>query len=323
MKSCGRLYCGFIILLLFHCHYSLLQASEQMGEKNTGIVIISHGAPVQNWNNQVLKLIASVKSPYPLETAFLDFNEDMTLEKAVKKLEGKGVDEIAIVHLSPSSYSIHHEEIKYLVGLRKGLGFYTEEADPPIKSNIKRFVVSNCMDDHPLAIQILTDYARELSHNPEEEALILVGHGPVEELMNIMWVRQLKHIGQEIEKELKFREIVCMTLRNDSADVIREQASLDLEEAAKRLSKQGKVIILIYALGDGALQMEMRHILRGIPSVIMSNRGVISHSKAKKWIEETIQRGMDQPQVPPVNRGWSHYDCETGKPKGTHQYGLL
>jgi hypothetical protein len=42
-----------------------------------------------------------------------------------------------------------------------------------------------------------------------------------------------------------------------------------------------------------------------------------------KWIEATIQKGMQQPEVPPINRKWSIMDKETGKPIGTHRYGLL
>ena len=44
----------------------------------------------------------------------------------------------------------------------------------------------------------------------------------------------------------------------------------------------------------------------------------------KKWIEATIQKGMQQPEVPPVNRKWSIMEQITGKPPpGTHRYGLL
>ena len=287
-----------------------------------GVVVISHGAPIPQWNETVMSMISTVKSPYPVEPAFLDFDKERTLAKAAKRLEDKGVNEILIVHVSTSSYSSHHEEVRYLAGLRKDLGFYTEEAGPPLKSKSK-FAVSPAMDDHPLAVEIVRDFAHELSQNPVHESLMLVGHGPVEELENIMWVRQLEKIGQEIRKTMPYREVACLTLRSDAPDLAREQAHEDVRKTALRLSAQGPVIVVICGVGIKMIQFELQHLLKGIPSVAISQKGFINHPNTKKWIEAAIQQGMQQPQVPPINRKWTLMDKETGKPPGTTRYGLL
>ena len=189
----------------------------------------------------------------------------------------------------------------------------------PIESN-SRFAVSPCMDDHPLAVEIVKDYARELSQNPAQESLMLVGHGPVEELENIMWVRQLEKIGREIQKTVPFKEVACMTLRSDAADLVRDQAHEDARKTALRLSAQGRVIVVICGIGIKMLQFELQHLLKGIPSVVINQKGFINHPNTVKWIEATIQKGMQQPEVPPINRKWSIMDQITGKPTGTHRY---
>jgi sirohydrochlorin ferrochelatase len=310
------------IFLVFFCLFFFSLSSSAEKEDKMGVVVISHGAPVAIWNDTVIKLVSAVKSPYPLETAFLDYDEERTLDKAVKRLEAKGVSEVLIVHLSPSSYSNHHEELFYLTGFRKDLGIYTEIAGKPIQSTIRTFAISPCMDTHPLIVEVLRGYAKELSENPSAESLILLAHGPVEEVENIMWIKQLKRIAEELRKTLPFREIVCMTLRNDSADLIQNQAQDDLRETAQRLSTQGKVLVVTYALGSGMFQEEVKQLLKGIPSVV-SQKGIVSHPNAAKWIEATIQNGMNQPKVPPIHRGWNRMDYETGKPFGTHRYGCL
>jgi sirohydrochlorin ferrochelatase len=313
---------SIVYSILLFCLSTFFSVASAQRTGHMGVVVISHGAPIPMWNETIIKFVSSVKSPYPLEVAFLDFDEERTLAKSVKRLEEKGVNEVLVIHLSPSSYSSHHEEIHYLVGLRKDLGIYTETAGKPLQTNAQ-FVVSPCMDDHPLIIEILKEYTKELSQDPTKESLIIVGHGPVEEVENIMWVRQLKRIGREITKMMRFREVVCMTLRTDSADLIREQAEADLKETALRLSAQGKVIVVIYALGGGMLQNEVKYILNGVPSFAISQKGIISHPNAVKWIENTIKKGMNQQIVPPINRKWTIMDRETGKPIGTHRYGLL
>ncbi len=312
----------FIGLSSVLLRYDHTRASNTGQNENFGVIVISHGAPMPVWNQGILKLIESVKSPYPLEPAFLDYDKERSLTNAVKKLEQKGVEEILVIHLSPSSYSNHHTEVEYMLGLRKNSGRCLGEADQPIKSTVKKFVVSPCMDEHPLMIQILTEYAKELSGTPEKESLILAAHGPVEELNNIMWVRQLERIGKEIGKKLNFREIVCMTLRLDSADLIREQAARTLRETAKRLSKEGKVIVVCYVLGAVMVQEDIKQILNRVPSVVISSKGIVQHPLAVKWIEDTINKKLNQPEVPPVNTRWGNLDYIKGKPPGTSHYGL-
>jgi len=312
----------FLCTLFVIWSFFVISCADTAEKAAMGVVVITHGAPIAQWNETIMRLIGTVESPYPVEPAFLDFDKERTLEKAAKRLEDKGVTEILIVHLSPSSYSSHHEEVRYLAGLRKDLGVYTEDAGTPLQSK-SRFAVSPCLDDHPLVVEIMKDYARELSQDPAQEFLMLVGHGPVEELENIMWVRQLEKIGQEIQKTVPFREVACMTLRADAADLVRAQAHEDVRKTALRLSSQGRVIVVICGVGIKMLQFELQHLLKGVPSVVINQKGFINHPNAKKWIEATIQKGMQQPEVPPVNRKWSIMDQVTGKPPGTHRYGLL
>jgi hypothetical protein len=323
MKQNNGSAARFFPLALFTIWSFFIISCTATAEKAVmGVVVVTHGAPIPQWNETVMRMISTVKCPYPVEPAFLDFDEQRTLEKAAKRLEDKGVNEILFVHVSPSSYSSHHEEIRYLAGLRKDLGFYTEDVGPQIKTK-SRLAVSPCMNDHPLVVEIVKDFARELSQDPAHESLMLVGHGPVEELENIMWVRQLEKIGQEIKRIMPYKEVVCTTLRSDAADLVREQAHEDVRKTALRLSAQGRVIVVICGVGIKMLQFELQHLFKGISSVAISQKGFINHPNTVKWIEATIQQGLQQQEVPPINRKWTLMDQETGKPRGTTHYGLL
>ncbi|MCP4717211.1 MAG: hypothetical protein GY868_18975, partial [Deltaproteobacteria bacterium] len=81
------------------CYIAVPAAAAQ---NKTGVVVLSHGAPIPAWNNKIAALVSSVTSAYPVECAFLDFDKTRTLEKAVKQLEDKGVASALVVHLSPS-----------------------------------------------------------------------------------------------------------------------------------------------------------------------------------------------------------------------------
>ena len=64
--------------------------------------------------------------------------------------------------------------------------------------------------------------------------------------------------------------------------------------------------------------------LRLLPlaNVVIGSKGVASHPKTVKWIEDIISKGMNQAEVPPIKRTWSHLDWETGNPVGTYRYGF-
>jgi pyruvate/2-oxoacid:ferredoxin oxidoreductase alpha subunit len=104
--------------------------------------------------------------------------------------------------------------------------------------------------------------------------------------------------------------------------LIRDQAYEDLRETASRLAINSRVIVVVYSLGEGMLQEEVKRILNGF-QVVVSTKGIVSHSNTVKCIEATIKNGMNQPKVPPIHRGWNRMDYETGKPFGTHRYGCM
>ena len=317
-------YCAFLLTLFSTVSAGAVDAGLGMAKKERfGVIVATHGAPPMagQWNQDVLKIVQSIKSPYHIENCFLDFIEEYSLPNAVKKMEALGMEEVLIVHFSPSSYSNHHEELKFYVNVPTSLPWYDKGWEVPIQSTIKKFAVSSGMDDHPYIIQILTEYAKELSVDPAKESLVLVGHGPVDELENIMWLRGYRHILAEIQDKLHFRETACQTLRYDSGDTIKEEANFEFRETVKRMAKNGKVIILCYVLGPVYLQNVVSNILKGVSPVVISPKGVATHPLATKWIEETIAKKMDQVQPPPPSRQWGHLDWERKKPVGTNKYG--
>jgi sirohydrochlorin ferrochelatase len=292
----------YILILLFVSGYFFLSPGAAKSQE-FGTVLIAHGSNNPEWNTRIKEFYNNIKPDLPpSQLAFLRFVEGNTLQEAVTKLinDNPGIREILFVHLSPSSYSIRHEEIASI-------------ASPLIQPPLQ-YKIAPAMDDHHLSVEILEDYAKALSRSPGNESLILLGYGPIEELENIVWVRQLERMGERIRRDLGFREVSCMTLRHHSADLIRSQAITDLQRTATRLKEGGRVIVVPHifcSLPEDGFQREVQSCLRGIVDLQdICTMGIISHPMTKEWVKEVVRKGMKQPGIKIVNRTWSAMDAE-------------
>ena len=74
----------FLCTLLAIWSFLVISCADTAEKKVMGVVVITHGAPIPQWNETVMRVISTVKSPYPIEPAFMDFDEERTLAKAAK-----------------------------------------------------------------------------------------------------------------------------------------------------------------------------------------------------------------------------------------------
>jgi len=299
------------VVMLISISFYAFVASGTTESQQPGAIIVAHGSINPEWNQQIEDFYDNIKSSIqPSKLAFLRFDTEKTMTKAVKELKNDGIGNIVLVHLSPSSYSIRHEE----------LVDYAADTNPDPSLEL---IVSPAIDDHHLVVETLKDYAKELSQEPENESLILLADGPADELDNIAWLRKLDRIGKMIRLQVRFSEVVSMTLRNYSADLIQEKAMIDLRKTVKRLSEKGRVIILPYMLWQGSFYDDLQSYLRGIASpekIAISDQNVITHPNIAQWVKKVMKKGMNQPSVMPVNRNWSAHNAEMGG-ECSYEYG--
>jgi hypothetical protein len=335
-----------VIILLTIFWYSPAVAEMTKQPEKFGVVLVAHGSnnPELDCNSQVQALYEKIKRDDPslkLELAFLRYANKKTLKDAVNNLQAQGIkDNILIIHLSPSSFSIRHIELTESIAetiapekkvmIKKPWSYKQVLASYALPA--MRYAVSPAMDDNPIIINILSDQAKEILNrpsqeilrNPESASLLLVSYGAIDELENILWNRQMEQIGEAIKSKIGFRSVACISLRNHSADLIREQAIIELIKTAKSLKDQGRVIVVPYVLCAGAFQQSLQSYLGGIiPPEDISSKSVITDLDAVVlWVRNVIARGMNQPASPSVNRNWSLMDIEKGDKIGTNKYGV-
>ncbi len=163
-----------------------------------GLLIIAHGSPAKAWNQLVLEQEQKVRAafgkdnPYArVKVVFMEFAEPNVAD-GLEALQGAGCNRIVAVPLliAPSSHS--HWDIPALLGIY---------SDPEIEKALRRegarlvrtaipVTLTTTLAESDVIEHIMLKRARQLSSDPDKEALVLLAHGS--EAIPPAWDRFLK-----------------------------------------------------------------------------------------------------------------------------------
>ena len=165
----------------------VLFSLNAVAQEKNALLIIAHGSPSQKWNQPVLNIENQVKELLKakkiigfeeVRVALMEFTEP-SIATVVKDMENKGITRIFALPLfiAPSGHSIY--DIPTLLGLYYDKEMIDELKEEGIKiadSKIK-ITVGPTLNYENVMKDILLDKVKNLSNNPEEEALIILAHG--------------------------------------------------------------------------------------------------------------------------------------------------
>lgn len=275
--------------------------------RNIGVLVLAHGVhrmhgeqvheernseilPV--WNASVLEVVKPLTDKYPLEVAFGMADPD-TIQEAVHELEEKGVSEVIVVPLFISSHSPIIGNSRYILSLQEKLPETTTvKSLPRIESKIK-FHMTGALDDSILVAEILLERAMELSKNPANETVILVGHGPNDEKENRLWLADMEKLASFVREKGYFKEVEVATWRSDAPKEIKERAIRELRTMVEMSGKDGKVIVIPHLLAMGGVESEIVEALKGL-SYAFNGKTLLPHSNITRWVEMQVEEELKE-----------------------------
>lgn len=272
-------------LVEFLAVMALVFPSQLAGTQGTGVLIVAHGDLQDAWNDGVRQAIAPLRDRYDLELAFLFPVPGESLQEGIDRLEARGADTILVIPLLVSSYSEHFEELEYVLGLRDTVSIITGELHS-VRTNA-RIILGRAIDANSTVTKILERRARELSVDPSEEVLVLVGHGSNSEDYNRDWLHHMDMMGEAIQQELPFRRVHSLTLRDDASPEIRDAASRALRFVVEQESGNANVLIVTLLISYSEIQSGIKDRLRGLTYSI-ADAGLVTDPLIADWIEARI-----------------------------------
>ena len=277
-----------------------------------GILLLAHGGSAE-WNARVTDLAAQADKRRPTEVAF-GMATRVNIQSAVDRLVARGVTEIVAVPLFVSSWSSVITSTEYLLGLRAeapaALAAYAKmnHAQPatgatnghdghaapadgatPVKSPVP-IRMTPALNDHPIVADILASRARSISRTPEQEAVVIVAHGPNEDEDNQRWLTDIGSLADRIRGSERFASIDFLTLRDDAPQPVRDQATADLREVVVKRAQEGRrVLIIPLLISFGGIDRGLRERLDGF-TYTMPDMGLVPDDRLVTWVLAMAER---------------------------------
>lgn len=142
--------------------------------------------------------------------------------------------------------------------------------------------------ESPLIDQILVDRVRSLSRDPATESILILGHGPADDVENERWLATMQERAARIGEVGRFRAVKCETLREDWPEkrVAAEKRLRQFVEDGRQ--NGGKVIVVPFRVAGFGPYKE---VLAGL-DYVADGRGFSPHANMTRWLRETAQKTL-------------------------------
>lgn len=275
------------------------QAPAPSASAKKGLLVMAHGG-TEEWNAAVEAAVAPLRGRWEVEVCY-GMAVASALEASMKRLEARGVGDVAVVRLFVSGDS-WREETEYILGLRAelpaekvkahaamphhgpGHSGHKMEAPRPISHGARVAMSRDGIGDSPLIDPILVDRIEGLSKEPARETVLVIAHGPGDDAENERWIARMKERLEPLRARAHFRRIEVATLREDWPEK-RAAAERRIRSIVEEGSAGGRVIVVPFRIaGFGPY----REVLKGL-TYVSDGAGFLPHANVTRWIEQTAE----------------------------------
>jgi hypothetical protein len=265
-------------------------------------MVMAHGG-TDEWNQAVLEAAKPLSEDYRVEVAF-GMADASTIQDSVTRLEAGGAEQIGVVRLFVSGES-WYERTEQILGLTEGApareevetgheghgggGHGGEAGDgeghhmPPfwrIDTEASFALSREGLGEADEMNEVLLERARSLSRDPTREDLLILAHGPGDDEENERWIAEIYERTDLLRRELGFRRVEVMTLREDWPEK-REAAEERIRAFVTRAGEEGgeAIVIPFRVFGFGPYA----EVLEGL-EFNSNGEGLIPHAAVTDWL---------------------------------------
>jgi hypothetical protein len=233
--------------------------SARFGKKAYGVLLVGDipGRAFEQTANDARK---SLGHGVPLESVSGTVSTRV-LQKALDKLQNKYVAKIVVISLSLYSNSPETRQLKYLLGIRETPSKAYMEKWRLKAQLVKRakaevpIVWAGGLDSDRAVSEILLEQAKSISQRPKKESIVLVARGAADKDVNKSMGTITRRLGRRIRRQGKFRKVTTQLIRpaTKKEPTLFDETVEDMQVAISKLSRKGKVIVLMHLLvADGS-----------------------------------------------------------------------
>lgn len=244
-----------------------------------GILTIGHGSRSKEWVELVDRAVNDMQAPsgVPVYSSFLELVDGRLIQDGIDALEEQGVTDLLVIPLFLSSGSTHLDEIGYALGVANEPQLETDLA--PFRRQA-RVHWGMPIDACPTIARIVREHIRELSVDPANEAVLIVGHGSDKPGFHERWRDGLNRLAEQVRELGGYAAAEGAMLLPDEAPGVLERWRAERPERA--------VIVAPFFLSGGYFtQQVVPQRLAGY-EFRYNGRALLPHPLLARWLEESV-----------------------------------
>ena len=248
-----------------------------------GVLIMAHGfGPAGD-----LDLYNSVQSIASLHHTTLSMGMSMMTSShigcSVNEMTHKNLKKIFVVPVSSTSHNTLVKQWHYIFNLEEDYAYAEVN-----KVHNEKIIMLDPINDHLFAKKIILEYTEEISNDPSNEVLIIIGHGPIGEQDNLNELELMDNIGNYINEHTSIKNIQSFTLQDDAPKEVRDKNLSDIKKYIKESESSGKQVLMVSNLMSGkGIQRKLEKDFDGY-NFIFNSKGMLTHPYYIDWIRESI-----------------------------------
>ena len=255
---------------------------------DVGVLILAHGVG-ENSDRLFVESLKPMAENRPTAVAFgMAMMMSSQIQSAVDDLTARGANTIVLVPTGTTEYNSLTRQWEYVFNMRDESSYL----DVPRVETDARVLMTEHYNDHPLISDILYDHTMEQSRNPENEVVIIVGHGPEDIEDNGPDLAMLQPHVDRIRERAPFVDVKMINLQDDAYPPIRKSNVKTLRRWITSAQRRGHdVIVTVAATASFGFQAHVVEDLKGL-DYAFAEKGFIEHPNYLEWIAMTVEERL-------------------------------
>jgi sirohydrochlorin cobaltochelatase len=257
-----------------------------------GVLILAHGYGEEG-DADLYNSLEDFSETYQTTVAYgMSMMSSRHIECSLLEMNQAGSGKTYIVPVSASPFNTLVRQWRYIFNLENDYSYANVE-----KVNSDGAVFLEPIGDHPLAREIVLDFANEISSDPSNEVVLIVAHGPVSGEDNALQLEMMDNISSYLSANGGFSEVMPLTLQDDAPPEVRAANVQRMREFVSTRSYNGRDVLIVSNLMSGkGIQRRVERDLEGLTYSFNPN-GVATHPLFREWIEVSIQESLGKNQM--------------------------
>jgi hypothetical protein len=204
---------AFVLALTpYNTHAAVTDASPSTNQQKIGVLLVNHGSRSATWRNGLLQLEAHVapsilnnSSVKGLKTAFMEYTEP-SIATRLKEFDREGFTDVILVPIFLTVSPHTFDDIPTIAGMKEDPHSVQqlkiekiERYTPKAKTHL-----TPPLDFTDMLQKNLLRRVTALSHDPENEALVLIGYG--DETYDKEWIELFKKTADFVKEHTGIAE---------------------------------------------------------------------------------------------------------------------